>query len=112
MLSWSLTFLLFALQPLGLVLRDFYTDFVIFLRRALFKVSGLETLVGNYVELIFLPVILNLSASRLYGRGLFIIIIESGLAGYGLHCRGYTLGFRRLLALLEVMQVRYILIAS
>ena len=100
MLSCSQSLLVLTLLALGLVVRDINNGSFVFLRRALLKVCGLETLLRNDIELIFLSVILNLSASRLNGRGLFIIFIEPGLADYGLHCRSHTLGFRRLLALL------------
>ena len=68
MLSLFLTFLVFTLQPLGLVLRDFNAGSLIILRIVLLEVRGLETLLGNGVELIFLSIILNLSASGLFGR--------------------------------------------
>ena len=99
-LGCSQTLLVFTLLAEGLVVRDINHGSVVFLRGALVKVCRLETLFRNDVELIFLPVILNLSASRLYGRSLFIIFIKPGLAGYGFNCRSHTLGFRRLLALL------------
>ena len=50
------------------MIRDFDAGSIIILRIALVEVRGLETLLGNGVELIFLSIILNLSASGLFGR--------------------------------------------